>query len=270
MKRLAYDSGARSYRYLEEPAQGEARGTLVMLHAFPLSARMWAPQEVLAADGWRIIAPQFRQFDGGGTEPEADTLDAYARDTLVLLDALEVGSAVFCGASMGGYVTFAIHRLAPERLRGVILADTRADADTPVVRSGRERLLNVIKARGAAGVADDMLPKLLGGTTKMRQPKLSAQVRSLIMDSPASAMSGAIHGMLGRPDSTPQLSSLGGPALVIVGAEDALTTPEIVTAMRTAIPGSDMSVISGAGHLPNLEQPSAFNDAVRQFLRARL
>ena len=127
-------------RYLEAapPAGARARGTLVLLHAFPLNARMWEGQLGLADTGWHVIVPQLRGFDGGGGDPPAASMDDYAGDVIDLLDALHVKQAVIGGLSMGGYVAFAVLRLAARYVQGLILADTRSQADTPEGR-GRPR-----------------------------------------------------------------------------------------------------------------------------------
>src|SRR5687767_8794472 len=128
-------------RYLEAPAQGpEKRGVLILLHAFPLNARMWEPQFVLAQQGWRIIAPHFRGFEDAGRDSSASSMDDYAGDVIDLLDTLKIDSAVIGGLSMGGYAAFALLRHAANYFRGLILADTRSPADSPEGIDGRKRM----------------------------------------------------------------------------------------------------------------------------------
>jgi pimeloyl-ACP methyl ester carboxylesterase len=187
-------------RYLEAKPSASARprGTLVLLHAFPLNARMWEPQLAMAENGWRVLAPHFRDMDdpaaaASESTPAAwptPTADDYAGDVIDLLDALKVEDAVFVGLSMGGYVSFSLFRLAARYVRGLVLADTRATADTPEAIEGRKRLLGVLRERGAAAVADEMIPKLLGATTQREQPAVAARIRTLVLSNPATAIAG--------------------------------------------------------------------------------
>src|SRR5207244_6160153 len=113
-------------------------------------------------------APDFRGFGrllppSGGREM---TMDDYAADVLALMDGLEIDNAVIGGLSMGGYVTFAMFREEPSRFTGMILADTRSQADTPQAREGRVRLREVLTKEGPRGVADQMLPKLLSEASR--------------------------------------------------------------------------------------------------------
>ena len=159
-------------RYLEQPAGGTSRprGTLVLIHAFPLNARMWEPQLTLAANGWRVIAPQLRGMDSSSTDQPATSMDNHAADVVDLLDALHIEDAVVGGLSMGGYVAFAVLRHAPRYVRALILADTRSEADTPEGVEGRKRMLALVQEKGVAAIADEMIPKLLAEETRRRRP----------------------------------------------------------------------------------------------------
>jgi 3-oxoadipate enol-lactonase len=259
-------------RYLEAtpPAAERARGVVVLLHAFPLNARMWDGQLALADGGWRVIAPHFRGVDGGGGDPPATSLDDYAGDVIDLLDALHIKQTVVGGLSMGGYAAFAMLRHAARYVQGLILADTRSEADTPEGVEGRRKMLELVQAKGPPAVAEEMIPKLLGETTRRTCPDLVDRVRSLVLSNSADAIAGAIRALMTRPDSTPLLSTIHVPTLIVVGDEDRVTPPAIAETMHRGIAGSELTVISGAGHLSNLEQPRAFNSAVAHFLAHRL
>jgi pimeloyl-ACP methyl ester carboxylesterase len=259
-------------RYLEAAprADDRPRGTLLLLHAFPLNARMWEGQLALADRGWRVLAPQLRGFDGGTGDPPAASMDDYAGDVIDLLDALHIKTAVIGGLSMGGYVAFAVLRLAARYVHGLILADTRPQADTPAAVESRKLLLRVVRDHGPSAVADQMLPKLLGETTQSTRPEVVERVRSLVLASTADAIAGAIHALMTRPDSTPLLASIHVPTLIIVGDQDALTPRPLAEDMHRAIPGSELAVIQAAGHLTNLEDPAAFTGALAHFLDHRV
>jgi 3-oxoadipate enol-lactonase len=177
--------GRRRLRYLE----AGAGWPVILLHAFPLNADMWRPQLEHAPRGWRMIAPDLRGFSapppGAPLVTPSVTMDDYAADVDALLDHLEIESAAIGGLSMGGYVTFALHRLSPQRFTAMILADTRPQSDTPEGRDGRRQMIELVHREGLGAVADRMLPKLLGATTLRERPEIAAQARAVIEMVPA-------------------------------------------------------------------------------------
>jgi 3-oxoadipate enol-lactonase len=259
----------RTIRYLE----AGSGWPVVLLHAFPLSAEMWRPELERVPEGWRFIAPDMRGFGPDapatvGTEPA--TLDDVAEDVGWLLDRLAIDQAVIGGLSMGGYVTFALFRKAPDRFSGMILADTKAEADTPEGREGRRKMIELARTRGPAGVADAMLPKLLGATTKTRRLALAPQVRQIIESQRVEGIVAAIEAMMARPDSTADLPRISCPALVVVGDEDELTPPADAERMQNHVSRSRLVVLPEAGHLSNLEAPDGFTLALSDFLASNL
>jgi 3-oxoadipate enol-lactonase len=243
------------------------RGTLVLLHAFPLSARLWEPQHVLADGGWRVVMPQFRGFDCERPDAtDVSSLEDYAHDVADLLETLGVESAVIAGLSMGGYVAFELYRHAPELFSALILADTRADADSADARAARLRMIELAAEGGASAVAAEMVPKLLGETTRSARPEVAVRVRELILATHPHAMQAAVRAMMTRKESVSLLPSIAVPTLVVVGDEDSITPPALARAMADAIPGASLTVVPRAGHLPSCEQPQAFNDSVLSFL----
>jgi pimeloyl-ACP methyl ester carboxylesterase len=241
---------------------------LVLLHAFPLSALMWEPQFKRVPSGWRALAPDLRGFGGSPIdhEPESPAIEDYAADVLDLLRELSIPSAVVGGCSMGGYVTFAILRKAPRLVRALILADTRAGADTSEGRANRRTMLAVLDREGASGVAREMLPKLLGRTTLDDSPITESNLRRVIKQQSAEAIRGAVVRMMHRPDSSATVSSVTVPTLVVVGEEDTLTPVAESNKIAEAIVNAELVVIPRAGHLSNIEQPEAFNVAMTNFL----
>lgn len=252
-------------RFLQAGEPGSTN-VLVLAHAFPVGARLFGPQ-LGAFAGWRVIAPAMPGFDGSA-RLDQPSIDAYARQVLGLLDELGVGHAVVGGVSMGGHFTFAMLRQAPERVVGAVFADTRSAADTEEALAARRQLLQVAAEAGALGVAADMVPKLLGPTTQARRPAVVAAVRGWIEDQDVAGITDAITVLMTRPDSTPMLGSIRVPSLVVVGEEDALAPVAEMERMAAAIPGATFVTIAGAGHLANLEDPGAFNNALQDFLEA--
>lgn len=259
-------------RYLEAlPADGvRARGALVLLHAFPLNARMFEPQLALSAQGWRVIAPHLRGFDHGDQDAPAASVDEYAGDVVDLLDSLHIHEAVIGGVSMGGYVALALFRHAPRYFQGLVLADTRAEADAPAAVEGRQRMLALVREHGPQAVADEMIPNLLGKTTRATQPEVADRVRSLVLASSGAAIAGAVRALMTRPDSTELLKRVHCPTLVIVGDEDTITPRPFSDVLQAGIAGAELAVVPRAGHLSSLEQPAAFNGALSTFLEHRV
>src|SRR5438552_3769834 len=135
---------------------------LVLLHAFPLNASMWQPQLERMPAGWRVIAPDYRGFGESSRPASAATMNELAGDVIDLLDRMEIHEAVVAGCSMGGYVAFELLASAASYVKGMILIDTRAGADTEDGKAGRRKMLEKVEKEGARAIADEMTPKLLG------------------------------------------------------------------------------------------------------------
>jgi 3-oxoadipate enol-lactonase len=238
---------------------------IVFLHGFPLDRSMWGPQLGALVRQGRCIAPDLRGF-GTSTGAPPYSMDQYADDVAALLEALGIEPAVVVGLSMGGYITFAFWRRHRGRVRGLVLADTRAGPDTSEGREKRRRLIEVARARGAATVADMQLSSMVGETTRERRPEVVETIRAMMAASPVDGIVGALEAMMARPDSAPTLPTIDVPTLVVVGAEDTLTPATEARALHEAIRGSRLEVIEQAGHICNLERPAAFSHVVSEFV----
>lgn len=238
---------------------------LMLLHGFPLDHTSWAPQ--LAADfGARVIAPDLRGF-GASPFTEAASIEGMAEDVLALADRLGVGRFVLGGLSMGGYVALAVARRAPERLLGLVLADTRAEADAEETRRKRDEHVALVQAQGSQALADLVVPGFFTEAYRAAEPREVRAVRTTIAGQSPQGVVNALRAMRDRPDATQGLGSIACPSLVLVGEQDPLTPPQLAERLAEGIPGARLVVIPGAAHLSNLEQPEAFNEALGVFLR---
>jgi pimeloyl-ACP methyl ester carboxylesterase len=243
---------------------------LVLLHAFPLDHSMWALQEPLA-EQVRLVVPDLRGF-GGSDEALPESIAALADDVVALLDAVHVaGPAVICGISMGGYVAQHVAARHPDRVAAVILVATKLEADSAEARAGRTDLAAKVGRLGLGILADAMIPRLLADSAEARRAPGRADVESLlrrtILAQRVETVQTALAALGARPDMTEPLRQLRAPALLVAGAEDAITPPECLQTAEAIIPRAKLLIVPAAGHMVPLEQPAVFNAAVLEFLR---
>lgn len=251
----------RRLAYLDAGGPGPA---LLLVHAFPLRGAMWRAQLDALAPKVRGLAPDLPGF-GGSEAGGAPSVDAWADLLAQLLDALSIERAIVGGCSMGGYVALAFARRHPGRLSGLLLTDTRAEADTPEGKAKREATITQTQAEGTGPLCEAMLPNLLSKATHEQRPDLVSRVRGLMDASPAGVIDG-VRALRDRPDARPGLGAIAVPTAVIVGEHDAITPPPLAEALAAAIPGAQLTVIPGAGHLPSIEAPQPFEAALRALL----
>jgi 3-oxoadipate enol-lactonase len=267
-------------------------GTVVFVHGFPFDGSMWQPQLDALPDGWRGLAPDLRGFGGarltgepGGPDDAGPIvsgaraggrvalpgeavlkMDHLADDVAALIEGEGAGPAVVCGLSMGGYVTLSLWRRRPELIRALVLADTRAEADTDEGRENRMRTAQTARDRGMAPIAEAMVPALLAERTLAERPEIVDRVRRMITGTPTETAIAALAGMAARRDATADLAGMDVPTLVLVGEHDGLTPPEVARSMADWLPRATLRVIPDAGHVSNLENADAFNRALVEFL----
>lgn len=247
---------------------------VILLHAFPVDSTLWAPQRrALAAAGYRVITPDLPGFGGSAMSAEAPSVNVMADEVAAVMDQMGIADAVVGGLSMGGYVAMAMLRRHPARISRLMLADTKASADTVEAAANRERIAADVVASGSTtGLADAMLPNLLGETTRATRPAVVAAVRRWIGAQPAPAVAWAQRAMATRPDSLADLSTFGGPVLVVVGGEDTISPMGDAEAMAQAASAggsaTTISEIPAAGHLTAVEDPDAVTGALTSWLAA--
>ncbi len=241
---------------------------VIFLHAFPLNRSMWQAQitALLNEQRFRLVALDWRGFGESEINVEVSSMDLLAGDVLGLMDALGMQQAILCGLSMGGYVAFNFMRRYPQRVGGLILADTKPGADNEEARANREKVAQLAESQGAGAIAEMQAPRLLSTYTRSHHPEIELQVRQMINAATSRGIAAASRGMALREDATDLLPAITCPTLVIVGEDDALTPPDLARDYAAMIPGAQFARIPQAGHLSNLEQPQIFFEVVRNFL----
>jgi len=250
------------------PAATSGAGTpVVLLHAFPLDGRMWAPQVEALAGTYEVIVPDLRGFGAAREQAvEEAAMDLLADDVARLLDQRGLDRVVLGGLSMGGYVALAFLRRHADRLGGLLLLGTKATPDGEQARADRLRMVERVLAEGTGFLPEAMLPRLLGKTSLEERPELVERVTALVAEQDPRAVAGAQRGMAARPDATDVLASIAVPTLVVTGAEDAIFGPEVGRELASAIPGGRFLLVEEAGHLSSLERPEVVNEALLDFL----
>lgn len=232
----------------------------LLVHAFPFDGRMWEAQAAALAETHRVIVPDLRGFGQSTGLPPARSLDDHADDLDELLASLNVENAAVAGLSMGGYISFALLRRHPSRLRALVLADTRAIADSPEMKANRDAHIELVRSQGAPALMQKLRPSLLAENARE-----DAVAKALAMGGSQTpeGVADALAAMRDRPDSRSLLPTLRIPVSLIVGEHDAISPVAEMKEIADAIPGARFTVIQGAGHLANLEAPAAFDAALR-------
>lgn len=239
---------------------------VVLIHGYPFNRTLWTEQAEALRDRYRVVLPDLRGFGESDAAASPATMNRMAEDVATLMDQLEIEQAVIAGLSMGGYVALAFARQIPARVRALVLADTRAQADTEEGKQTRAQQAEKALSEGMAGIADAMLPKLLTPDTVSKRPEVVKRIRDMMLKTKPEGAAAALMGMAQREDQTEFISSIMAPTLILVGREDAITPVADSEAMHAKIAGSRLVVIENAGHVSNLEQTEQFNGALRAFL----
>jgi pimeloyl-ACP methyl ester carboxylesterase len=240
---------------------------LLFVHGFPLNRQLWQPQLEGLSDIARVIAPDLRGHGESQAVPGLYSMDLFADDLNTFLNLIGIDEKiVLCGLSMGGYIVFAFYRKYAHRLRGLILAATRAAADSPAGRQARDQMMELAREKGVGAIADAMLPKMLAPQTYQARPELVERARSIMLEVSLEGVLGDLAALKKRPDSTPTLAQIDVPTLILHGADDQIIPLSEAEAMREGIRGSKLVVVPQAGHLLGLENTKVFNKEVKAFL----
>ncbi len=248
---------------IHDSGTGEA---VLFLHAFALEASQWDHQVAALSHGMRCIRPDVWGCGDSPAPPDTEpTLDGFATAVLNALDARHIGRVAVVGLSMGGYLAFALWRLAPERIRALVLCNTRAGADTTQARDDRLAMAEQVeRERSVEAIVEPMVARLLSPHAQA-EAHIADPVRGRIRRCTPAGIAFAQRAMAMRPDSTSLLASINVPTLVIAGTQDAIIPTSEVLAIADCIPGARFLELD-CGHLSNLELPRAISDEFASFL----
>lgn len=253
---LAYeDKGADTSRLPLVP--------LVLVHGHPFDHTMWTPQIEAFSSARRVLAPDLRGYGGSPPEPGVTRFSDFTEDIEALLDELEVETFVLAGLSMGGQIAMDCYRRFPDRVRGLVLADTFPAAETPEGVRTRNAMADRLLREGMRGYADEVLDKMVAPSA---DPQVRAHVHRMMTATRPQSAAAALRARAGRPDYRGLLPRVTVPSLVVVGADDEYTPVSDAEAMHAALPDSTLHVIDGSAHMPNLERPKEFNEVLGEFL----
>lgn len=241
---------------------------LLLLHPFPAHREFWLPAAEALTSRYRVILPDLRAHGDSDAGEGPATMEKHALDLARVLDDADVGRALFCGVSIGGYVLFEFWRRFRRRVAGLVLCDTRPQPDTPEGRATRLKSAEDVLERGTEPFIESMIPKLLGKTTLVARPDLVTQARRMMRKMSPDDIAQVQRGMAERPDSVPTLKTIDVPTLILIGEEDGLSTVADGELMRQNIPGSQFKLIPKAGHYAAWEQPEEVGKLIRQFVDA--
>lgn len=239
---------------------------VVLIHGYPFNRSLWTEQTEALTSRFRVVTPDLRGFGESDTSEGRVTMNRMAQDVVELMDQLGIQQAVIGGLSMGGYVALAFVKQFPSRVKALVLADTRAQADTEEGKQTRHQQAEKALSEGMAGIADGMLPKLLTPETVSKRPEVVKRVRDMMLKTKPQGAASALLGMAEREDLSEFISSIGVPTMILVGREDAITPVADSEKMQSKIAPSRLVVIENAGHVSNLEQTEQFNFALLRFL----
>jgi 3-oxoadipate enol-lactonase len=238
---------------------------IIFIHGFPFNKTMWNSQAETLKDKYRVLAYDIRGHGDSDEGTEDFTIDLFVSDLIGLMDALKLDTALLCGLSMGGYIALHAIEKFPGRFYALVLSDTQCTADSPEAKEKRMKSIEAIKENGVANYADQNIKNFFapGSLTEMEEE--IAAVKAMILKTSPQSLIKTLAALSVRNESCSKLPEIEVPVLILVGKEDKITPPEVSLFMHKKIRKSTMYVLDHSGHLPNIENPTAFNDQLKVF-----
>jgi 3-oxoadipate enol-lactonase len=240
---------------------------VVFVHGFPFSHEIWHPQLTVTGKLYRAIAYDVRGHGGSSIGDGQFTIERHCDDLIALLDQLKVLKAVVVGLSMGGYIALRAVERNPERFRGLVLCDTRSEADSNEGKIRRANDANRVKNDGSSAFADEFVRKVFAAESFSRRKEATDLVHKIIRRTPPLSIAGTLIALAARTDTTASLAAITIPTLILVGEHDAITPPAASQAMLERIRGAELAIVPDAAHMSNMENPDFFNEHLLIFLK---
>ncbi len=240
---------------------------LILLHAFPLSSKMWKPQIDFFKNQFRVITYDVRGLGKSKSENNQMTMEIFADDLLSIIESLKLNKVFVCGVSMGGYIILRSYIKNPKVFKAIILADTRAERDDNKGLINRSNIITNIKNGKRDEFISEFLPKLVN-KKNYENSEIKMLLEEMIKENTDEGICGALLALATRIDSTEYLNTFNVPTLIIVGEYDTLTPLDCSERMFRLIPNSELKIIPNSGHLSNIENSDLFNFYVSEFLSA--
>jgi len=251
--------------YIERgPSQGLP---VVFIHGFPFSHKMWEPQMRELSNDIHAITYDVRGHGSSDVGDGQFTIELFVDDLIVLLDHLGIEKAVLCGLSMGGYIALRAIERHPNRIKGLVLCDTKSESDTNEEKIKRTSSIKTVKAAGVSAFAENFVKSVFWPKTFENNPGAVEFIKELIRVNSTLGICGTLLALVSRTDTTQSLSSIDVPTCIIVGEYDLLTPPFCAQGMHKAIARSELHILSNAGHISNLENTKDFNENLIAFLK---
>lgn len=239
---------------------------IIFIHGFPFNKAMWDVQMDVLKDDYRVIAYDIRGH--GNSDPGIDDffIELFVNDLLRLMEKLGIEKSILCGLSLGGYIALNAVLKYPARFEGLILNDTQCIDDTPEIKENRCTAIIRIMKNGVEQYADESVKKLFASQSFIKRQEVITTVKEMILNTPKQTLCSTLHALAERKETCTQLHEINIPVLIMVGKEDKITPIAAAQEMHEKIRGSVLKIIPHAGHLPNLENPVAFNNRLVKFL----
>lgn len=239
---------------------------VVFIHGFPFNHTMWEPQMKALPNHIRAITYDVRGHGESDVVDGQYTLEFFVDDLIALLDHLVIEQAVLCGLSMGGYIALRAIERHPDRVKALVLCDTRSEADPNEGKVKRSATIKSVKTDGVPAFASGFVKAIFAEQTFRDNPNAIESIQNVIKSSSPIGICGTLLALACRTDTTALLPHINVPTLILVGEQDKLTPPSASRAMHEAIQGSELQIIPHAAHMSNVENPSEFNKHLIEFL----